>query len=54
MEIRILSTDDMKDHFFERLIKLGYAPKEEKCEDLADIMFDYLLELGIIEDFEEY
>jgi hypothetical protein len=35
-------------------LQLGYAPDETECEDLADIMFDYMIELGIIEDFEEY
>jgi hypothetical protein len=54
LEIRIISTEDISDFIYQKLIQQGYAPKEEECEDLADIMFDYLIELGIVEDFEEY
>jgi|GraSoiStandDraft_45_1057281.scaffolds.fasta_scaffold4324984_1 hypothetical protein len=54
MEIRIIDTEEISKFFWSALVKLGYAPTEEECENLADICFDYLYELGIIEDYQEY
>jgi hypothetical protein len=50
----IIDTEDIKNFFFEKLVKHGYAPTEDECEDLADVCFDYLYHLGLLEDIEEY
>jgi hypothetical protein len=49
-----IDTKEIENYFWSRLVKLGYAPEKAELEDLADICFDYLIELGIIEDVEEY
>lgn len=53
MEIKIIDVKDMENFFWSALVKLGYAPTDTECEDLADICLDYLLEVGLIDYIEE-
>jgi hypothetical protein len=46
----IIDTEVIADYFYNKLIRQGYAPTEEEVEVLADIAFDYLLEIGMIEE----
>ena len=50
---RIIDTEEIKDFFYQELINRGFSPSEEEAEELADICFDYLYEIGVIEELEE-
>lgn len=45
-----IDTEEMAEFFFQELTKRGYVPVEEELEDLADIMFEYLLNKCIIDE----
>jgi hypothetical protein len=49
-ELRIIDTEEIKEYFFGELFHRGYLPTEEEAETIADICFDYLLEIGVIEE----
>lgn len=42
--------DDIADYIFEKLVERGYAPTEDESFELADIVFDLLIELGVMEE----
>lgn len=54
--------DDIKEFFFERLIAVGLVPESAELDIIAEIVFDYLVEIDILEpeniineeDFEEF
>lgn len=54
--------DDIKEFFFERLIAAGFVPETTELNIIAETVFDYLVEIGILEleniidegDFEEF
>ena len=50
MHEEYVDDQDVANHIHMQLIKRGYAPGESEINDLADIFFDYLCELGIIEE----
>ena len=50
----IIDTEEIEKYFFKQLVAHGFAPGTEECEVLADIVFDYLAEIGVIEEFDEY
>ena len=43
---------DIEDYLFNQLIRLGYVPEEAEIEDLAMLMFDYLVQIGAIDEDE--
>lgn len=43
---------EIADYLFHALIELGYAPKEEELDDLAAIFFDFLIDIGAIDEDE--
>jgi hypothetical protein len=48
-EIEItIDTEEIADFFFDNLLKFGYSPTEEELYDLADIMFEFLINKRII------
>lgn len=49
----IIDTEEIANHFFIKLIEKGYSPTEEELDVLADIVFDYLEDKGIIEEDSE-
>lgn len=49
----ILHSDDIAEMIYERLVNLGYAVNEEETHDLADVFFDLMLELGIMDELDE-
>ena len=50
----VIDTEEIAEFFYEQLIARGYVPKREEIEDLADIVFDYLLEKCMIDEvFDE-
>lgn len=57
MEVRIIDlvidTEEIKDFFFQELIRRGYVPDEIELDEIADICFDYLIEKGVIDEEDE-
>ena len=45
-----IKESEIADYLFTELIALGYAPKEEELADLAAIFFDFLVEVGAIDE----
>lgn len=41
--------DDIKEFFFERLVDAGLVPESTELNIIAEIVFDYLVEIGILE-----
>lgn len=48
----IVDTELIAQFFYGQLLKLGYTPTENEVDDIAEITFDYLVELGIVEEEE--
>jgi hypothetical protein len=46
----LIDTEKIKEFFYQELVQRGYAPTEKETEELADICFDYLVVLGLIEE----
>lgn len=36
-----------------KLLDLGYVPESDEVFDLADILFDFLIDKGVVTDVEE-
>lgn len=50
----VIDTEEIAEFFYNQLIQRGYVPDPEEIEDLADIVFDYLVEKCMIDEiFEE-
>lgn len=45
---------DIARYFFNRLIELGYAVTNEEAFVLGKLMFDYLIEQSVIEEYDIY
>lgn len=43
---------EIADYLFNQLIRLGYVPEEAEVDDLAMIFFDYLIEIGVMDEEE--
>lgn len=50
-EIEIYESE-IADYLFNQLIRLGYVPEEAEVDDLAMIFFDYLVQIGVIDEAE--
>lgn len=46
----VIDSDDIANFFYKKLINSGFVPTEEETLLIADIAFDYLLSVGIIEE----
>ncbi|ART76696.1 YozD family protein [Sutcliffiella horikoshii] len=46
----VIDTEEIAEFFYNELVRRGYVPAESEIEELADIMFDYLLEKCIIDE----
>lgn len=47
-----ISTPEMRDFLFKKLINVGYAPSEEELAELADIFFNFLVDKGIMSEVD--
>jgi hypothetical protein len=45
-----IRTADIKDFFFNNLIKAGLAPEDGDLEVIADIVFDYFIHIGLVQE----
>jgi len=46
----IIDTEEIEEFLFNELIKRGFAPGKKEVEEIADIVFDYLISIDVIED----
>jgi hypothetical protein len=53
MEPIVISETEIADYLFKHLVKLAYVPTEDELADIAMLVFDFLLSVGVIEDVEE-
>lgn len=49
----ILHSDDIAETIYDRLTRMGYAVSEDECQDIADVFFDLLLDMGIMQELDE-
>jgi hypothetical protein len=42
---------DIANYLFHRLVEDGYAPEEDELLDLAEYVFDFLMDMSYIESF---
>lgn len=50
----IIDTEEIAEFLFSNLIERGLVPKDDELEEIADIVFEYLLYKCIVEDIEEF
>lgn len=48
----IIYEEDIKEFFFEKLIKAGCVPEDAELTIIADVVFDYLIEIGVLDAIE--
>ena len=46
----IVDTDEIKEFFLTELINRGYVPTNDEIDTVADIVFEYMVHKGIIEE----
>lgn len=49
----IIDTEEIAARLYTELWARGYFANQEECEEIADIVFDYLLEVSAIDEIEE-
>ena len=49
----IVDTKEIEDYFYKELIKRGFIPEKKEVEEIADIVFDYLLSIGVLEEEDD-
>lgn len=53
MKIQVIDSEEIEKFFWTQLVSLGYAPDDCEIQDLADICFDFLCSIGVVEEIEE-
>lgn len=46
----VIDTEEIAEFFYNELVRRGFVPSEREIEEMADIMFDYLIEKCIIDE----
>lgn len=49
-----ISTESLGNYFFNKLVEAGCVPDTADVQIIADIAFDMLVDLGIVENVEDY
>ncbi|WLR43328.1 YozD family protein [Bacillus carboniphilus] len=49
LEITI-DTEEIAHYLFNQLVQRGYAPQQEEVDEVADVLFDYLIEKCVIDE----
>lgn len=50
---KFFNTDLLKEYLFKELVAEGLAPTEDEVEIIIDILFDFLIEEGLLIDLSE-
>lgn len=48
-----IDTEEMAEYVYQQLTLRGYHITEDEADEIADIMFDYLLEKSVIDEEKE-
>ncbi len=46
----VIDTEEIAEFFYNELVRRGFVPTEREIEEMADIMFDYLIEKCIVDE----
>lgn len=49
-DIPVIYESDIAKYLFMHLIKYGYVPSSDEVLDIAEIFFNFLVDLGVMED----
>jgi KaiC/GvpD/RAD55 family RecA-like ATPase len=49
----VIDTEELAEFIFEQLLSRGYVPGEDEVDEVADIVFDYLLTKQVVEEVWE-
>jgi hypothetical protein len=46
----VIDTEELAEFIYEQLLLRGYVPSDEEVEEVADVVFDYLLTKQVVEE----
>jgi hypothetical protein len=46
----VIDTEELAEFIYEQLLRRGYVPSDEEVEEVADVVFDYLLTKQVVEE----
>lgn len=49
----VIDTEELAEFIYEQLLIRGYVPGDEELDEVADIVFDYLLTKQVVEEVWE-
>ncbi|MBM7661883.1 hypothetical protein JOC85_002690 [Bacillus mesophilus] len=49
----VIDTEELAEFIYEQLLLRGYVPSDEEVEEVADVVFDYLLTKQVVEEIWE-
>lgn len=49
----VIDTKELSEYIYYSLIQRGFAPTEKDCYEIADILFDYLVDKRVIDEVIE-
>jgi KaiC/GvpD/RAD55 family RecA-like ATPase len=49
----VIDTEELAEFIYEQLLSRGYVPSDDEVEEVADIVFDYLLTKQVVEEVWE-
>jgi KaiC/GvpD/RAD55 family RecA-like ATPase len=49
----VIDTEELAEFIYEQLLNRGYVPGDDEVEEVADIVFDYLLTKKVVEEVWE-
>lgn len=50
MEPIIISSEEIADYLYKKLVEDGYAPSSDEILDLADYVFEFFIDFGIVDE----
>ncbi|MEK4126698.1 YozD family protein [Anoxybacillus sp. FSL W8-0382] len=45
----VIDTEEIAEFFYNELVRRGFVPTEREMEEIADIMFDYLIPESVMD-----